>query len=102
MEPLPRDATRTFGEVLLIVLAHLGRDPGDVVSPACQDAAYDSVSATGSCHRLKTHFAKDLFNRFHIRTALARLKKGKADSTSLDARRNPRIPECVGSNDRSG
>ena len=40
METLARAAVNAFGEVLLVVAAHLRRDAGDVVSPACQDIAY--------------------------------------------------------------
>ena len=47
---LPRAAMGTFGKMLLVVLAHLRCDPGDVISPACQDGACYSVRASGSCH----------------------------------------------------
>ena len=45
MQALARAAVKAFGEVLLVVSAHLGRDAGDVVPPACKNVAYDLIDA---------------------------------------------------------
>lgn len=48
-------ATMTaIGKVLFIVPAHLRRDPGDVISPASQNGAYDVIIASGSSHLFYT------------------------------------------------
>ena len=45
MQALARAAMRAFDEVLLIVTAHLWDNAGDVVSPTCEDVAYDLIDA---------------------------------------------------------
>src|ERR1039458_1239581 len=59
VELLPRAAMGAFGKMLLVVLAHLRRDPGDVISPTCQDGACDSVCASGSSHKINDSLCKD-------------------------------------------
>jgi hypothetical protein len=63
VELLPGAAVGAFGKMLLVVLAHLRGDPGDVISPACQDGAYDSVCALGSCHKIKDSLCKGCVHR---------------------------------------
>ncbi len=58
VELLPGAAVGALGEVMLIVLAHLRRDAGNVISPACQDGACDSVCASGNCHKVKDSLCK--------------------------------------------
>jgi hypothetical protein len=58
VELLPGAAVRAFGEMMLIVFAHLRRDSRDVVSPACQDGACNSVGASGTCHIVKDSLCK--------------------------------------------
>jgi hypothetical protein len=60
VELQPPAAMRAIGEVLFVIPAHLRRDPGDVISPARQDGAYDVIIASGSCHCLVTHFFKSV------------------------------------------
>src|SRR5208337_3859798 len=50
VELLTREAVGTFGEMLLIVFAHLRINPGYVITPARQDATCDSVCTLGCCH----------------------------------------------------
>jgi len=76
MELLPRPAMRAFLEVLLVVLAHLRRNAGNVISPARQNVAYDSISAMGSCHK-------------------------EFDSLFLDLLHSPHLPNCCKSVDRN-
>ena len=40
VQPLPRPAMGTVGEVLLVVTAHFRSNAGDVVSPAGKNVAY--------------------------------------------------------------
>jgi hypothetical protein len=55
VELQPRAAVAAVGKVLFIVPSHLGRNPGDVISPARQDGAYDVIIASGSSHSFITH-----------------------------------------------
>ena len=56
MKLQPGAAVAAVGEVLFIIPAHLLRYPGDVISPARQDGAYDVIIASGSNHSFITHF----------------------------------------------
>jgi len=67
VEFLAGAAMRAFDKVLFVVFAHLRINPRDVIAPACQNGAYNSVGTIGSCHREKTHFAKDVFSRHVLR-----------------------------------
>jgi hypothetical protein len=58
MEALPGAAVRALGKMMLVVLAHLRRDPGNVIPPACKDSASDSVRASGTCHNVKDSLCK--------------------------------------------
>jgi hypothetical protein len=44
-------AVGAIGEMLFVIPAHLRRNPGDVISPARQDGAYDVIIASGSGHQ---------------------------------------------------
>src|SRR2546429_5284379 len=46
MQALARAAILATREVLLVVAAHLGGDTGNIVAPACQDAANDRIAAS--------------------------------------------------------
>jgi hypothetical protein len=52
----PGAAVTAVAEVLFVIPAHLRRNPGDVISPARQDGAYDVIIASGSSHSFFTHF----------------------------------------------
>lgn len=54
MKVLTSAAMSTLGKVLFVILAHLRRDPGDVIAPAGQDGAYYSICTSGCCHRKKS------------------------------------------------
>src|ERR1700730_11167217 len=44
MHALPAAATLTGGQMLLVVAAHLRRQARNIVTPACQDLAYDGIN----------------------------------------------------------
>ena len=50
MKLQPRAAMTAFREMLFVIPAHLRRYPGDVISPARQDGAYDVIITSGSSH----------------------------------------------------
>ncbi len=58
VELQPRAAMAAVGEVLFVIPAHLRRNPGDVISPASQDGAYDVIITSGSSHSFVTHSKK--------------------------------------------
>src|ERR1700689_1086471 len=59
MELLTPATTGAIGKMAFVVPAHLRRDAGDVVSPACQNCAYDPVGALDSCCRHRASPCKE-------------------------------------------
>ena len=50
MQPLTRPAMRALHQMLFVITAHLGSNPGDVIPPAGKYVAYHSISACCRLH----------------------------------------------------
>src|ERR1035437_2945657 len=85
---LSRSAMGTFGKMLLIVLAHLRRDSGNIISPTRQDAAYDSICTSGCCHKCLDSLCKgcvqpQCFSAAHVAGRLQPLDAQPSGQNSL-------------------
>src|SRR5208282_1977415 len=94
MELLTRATTGAFGKMTLVVPAHLRGDAGDVISPACQNCAYDPVGALDSCCRHGKSPAKNSVQppRSRVEVRYGSLFIGRPDEGSVAQR--PRI-DCA-------
>jgi len=91
MELLTRATTGAFGKMTFVVPAHLRGDAGDVISPACQNCAYDPVGALDSRCRHRQSPAKNSVQppSFRVEDRYGSLFIGRSDACSVA--QHPRI-----------
>jgi hypothetical protein len=53
-------AAAALDEMLFVIPAHLGIDPGDVIPPACKDCAYNPVGTWSFRHNRWTHLLENV------------------------------------------